>query len=54
MTSAEDMDLYLPIRPGSDFELAWALRGLAKGIEPDPSVDGAASRGAYRRAVPEV
>ncbi|MEZ6065483.1 MAG: formylmethanofuran dehydrogenase subunit B [Planctomycetaceae bacterium] len=37
--SAKAVDLFLQIKPKSDFELAWTLRALAKGIEPDPSVE---------------
>ncbi len=37
--SAKAVDIFLQIKPRSDFELAWALRGLAKGIEIDPSVE---------------
>jgi len=37
--SAKAVDLFLQIKPRSDFELAWALRGLAKGIDIDPSVE---------------
>ncbi len=38
--SAKAMDLFLQVKPRSDFELAWTLRALAKGIE----VDGQAVR----------
>ncbi|MBX3443234.1 MAG: formylmethanofuran dehydrogenase subunit B [Planctomyces sp.] len=37
--SAKAVDLFLQIKPRSDFELAWALRLLAKGLEPDKSVE---------------
>ncbi len=37
--SAKAVDTFLQIRPRSDFELAWALRGLARGIDVDPSVE---------------
>ena len=37
--SAKAADIFLQIKPRSDFELAWALRGLAKGLELDPSVE---------------
>ncbi len=37
--SAKAADLFLQIKPRSDFELAWTLRALAKGIEPNPSVE---------------
>jgi formylmethanofuran dehydrogenase subunit B len=33
--SAKAADLFLQIKPKSDFELAWALRGLAKGVKVD-------------------
>jgi len=37
--SARAADIFLQIKPRSDFELAWALRGLAKGIGVDESVE---------------
>ena len=37
--SAKAVDIFLQIKPRSDFELAWALRALAKGVDPDPSVE---------------
>ncbi len=37
--SAKAVDIHLQLKPKSDFELAWALRLLAKGIDPDPSVE---------------
>ena len=37
--SAKAADIFLQVKPRSDFELAWALRGLAKGIEIDPSIE---------------
>jgi formylmethanofuran dehydrogenase subunit B len=37
--SAKAVDIFLQLKPRSDFELAWALRSLAKGVEPDPSVE---------------
>ncbi|MGH7202351.1 MAG: formylmethanofuran dehydrogenase subunit B, partial [Planctomycetaceae bacterium] len=37
--SAKAADIFLQIKPRSDFELAWALRGLAKGIDIDASVE---------------
>ena len=37
--SAKAADLFLQIKPRSDFELAWALRGLAKGIDIDPAIE---------------
>jgi formylmethanofuran dehydrogenase subunit B len=35
--SAEVADLFIPIKPGQDFEAFWVLRALAKGIELDPA-----------------
>ena len=37
--SARAADIFLQIKPRSDFELAWAMRGLAKGIDINPSVE---------------
>ncbi|MGQ0634466.1 MAG: formylmethanofuran dehydrogenase subunit B [Planctomycetaceae bacterium] len=37
--SAKAADIFLQIKPRSDFELAWAMRGLAAGVEIDPSVE---------------
>ena len=37
--SAKAADIFLQIKPRSDFELAWAFRALAKGIEPDTSIE---------------
>lgn len=37
--SAKAADIFLQIKPRSDFELAWALRGLAKGIDIDPKIE---------------
>ncbi len=37
--SAKACDIFLQIKPRSDFELAWSLRALAAGIEPDKSVE---------------
>jgi formylmethanofuran dehydrogenase subunit B len=37
--SANAVDIHLQLKPKSDFELAWALRALAMGIEPEPSVE---------------
>ena len=37
--SAKAANIFLQIKPRSDFELAWALRGLAKGLEIDPSIE---------------
>ncbi|MFQ5731430.1 MAG: formylmethanofuran dehydrogenase subunit B [Planctomycetaceae bacterium] len=38
--SARAADIFLQIKPRCDFELAWALRGLAKGIDINPSIEG--------------
>lgn len=32
-------DIFLQIKPGKDFELAWALRSLVKGHSVDPSIE---------------
>ncbi|MDA0833876.1 MAG: formylmethanofuran dehydrogenase subunit B [Planctomycetota bacterium] len=37
--SAKAVDIFLQIKPRSDFELLWAMRGLAKGIDVDPRVE---------------
>ncbi len=37
--SAKAVDIFLQLKPRSDFELAWALRGLAKGIDVNPNVE---------------
>ena len=37
--SAKAVDIFLQLRPRSDFELAWALRALAKGLNVDPSIE---------------
>ena len=37
--SARAADIFLQIKPRSDFELAWAMRGLAKGIDINPNVE---------------
>ena len=37
--SAKAADIFLQIKPRSDFELAWALRGLAKGLEISPDIE---------------
>lgn len=37
--SAKAADVFLQIKPRSDFELAWAMRGLAMGIEIDPAIE---------------
>ena len=37
--SAKAVDLHLQLRPRSDFELAWAMRALAKGVDVDASVE---------------
>src|SRR5438874_1919500 len=37
--SARAADIFMQIKPRSDFELAWAMRGLAAGVEIDPSIE---------------
>ena len=37
--SARAVDTFLQLKPRSDFELAWAMRGLAKGIDIDPDIE---------------
>lgn len=37
--SANAMDTFLQIRPRSDFELAWVMRALVRGVDVDPSVE---------------
>jgi formylmethanofuran dehydrogenase subunit B len=37
--SAKAADYFLQIKPRSDFELAWALRALAKGLTVEPSIE---------------
>lgn len=37
--TAKAVDQHLQLKPKSDFELAWSLRLIAKGIDPDPSVE---------------
>ncbi len=37
--SAKAADIFLQVKPRSDFELAWALRALAKGLSVDPSIE---------------
>ncbi|VAX40879.1 Formylmethanofuran dehydrogenase subunit B [hydrothermal vent metagenome] len=32
-------NIFLQLKPKSDFELAWALRAIAKGIEVDPEIE---------------
>ncbi|MGE0607166.1 MAG: formylmethanofuran dehydrogenase subunit B [Pirellulales bacterium] len=34
--SANAVDIFLQVKPRSDFEALWTLRALAKGVEPDP------------------
>jgi formylmethanofuran dehydrogenase subunit B len=38
--SARATDLFLQVRPGKDFELLWALRGLVKGVPIDADIEG--------------
>ena len=37
--SSKAADIFLQLKPRSDFELAWALRGLAAGVEIDPDIE---------------
>lgn len=37
--SAKAADIFLQIKPRSDFELAWAMRAIAKGVAVDPSIE---------------
>ena len=37
--SAKAADHFLQIKPRSDFEFAWALRALCKGLDIDPSIE---------------
>ncbi len=37
--TAKAMDYFLQLKPRSDFELAWALRGIAAGVEVDPDIE---------------
>jgi formylmethanofuran dehydrogenase subunit B len=37
--SAKAADIFLQLKPRSDFELCWAMRALCKGIEVDPSIE---------------
>jgi formylmethanofuran dehydrogenase subunit B len=37
--SAKAADIFLQIKPRSDFELAWAMRGIAAGIEIAPEIE---------------
>jgi len=37
--SAKAADIFLQIKPRSDFELAWAMRAIAKGVAIDPSIE---------------
>ena len=37
--SAKAADIFLQLKPRSDFELCWAMRALAKGVEVDPSIE---------------
>jgi len=36
--SVSDADIFVPIKPGKDFEGLWTLRGLANGFVPDAAV----------------
>src|SRR5262245_5677788 len=37
--SARAADLFIQVKPGKDFELLWALRGLVKSVEVDPGIE---------------
>lgn len=37
--SAKAANIFLQVKPRRDFELAWALRALAKGLELDPEIE---------------
>jgi formylmethanofuran dehydrogenase subunit B len=37
--SAKAVDIFLQVKPRSDFELAWALRGLVNGLEIGPEIE---------------
>ncbi|CAK8986069.1 Tungsten-containing formylmethanofuran dehydrogenase 2 subunit B (Tungsten-containing formylmethanofuran dehydrogenase II subunit B) [Durusdinium trenchii] len=37
--SAKAADIFLQIKPRSDFEVAWALRALCRGVPVDPSIE---------------
>jgi len=37
--SANAMDKFLQIRPRSDFELAWVMRAMVRGVEVDPAAE---------------
>ncbi|MDH3637846.1 MAG: formylmethanofuran dehydrogenase subunit B [Gammaproteobacteria bacterium] len=37
--SAPVADIFLQVKPGKDFELAWALRALVHGVELDPGIE---------------
>jgi len=37
--SSKAVDIFLQIKPRSDFELAWAMRGLAAGLDIDPDIE---------------
>lgn len=37
--SSKAADIFLQLKPRSDFELAWALRGLAAGVEINPDIE---------------
>jgi formylmethanofuran dehydrogenase subunit B len=48
--STEAADLFLPVEPGRDFEALWTLRGLVRGLPPEP----AASTGAPIRLLHDL
>ena len=37
--SAKACDRFIGLKPRSDFELAWALRALARGVDVDPNIE---------------
>jgi len=37
--SAKAADIHLQLKPRSDFELCWAMRALAKGVDVDPGIE---------------
>ncbi len=38
--SAPVADIFIKVKPGTDFEVLWALRALVKGRRVDPSIEG--------------
>ena len=37
--TADAMDQFIPIKPGADFELAWAMRALLRGVQIDGEIE---------------